>query len=108
VSDKMTREDAQKMFDDAVRILREDAQLAHNRALMARLDAIESQTRREPKTPEEKAAEYDRLMAERNKPSGTGNPPATPPQLPGTPSPPQAKPPTNPSTEHDWWWGGSE
>lgn len=110
----ITKEEAQQLVDGAVKILREDAQLAHNKALMERLDKLEEQTRKEPKTPEEKAAEYDRLMAEQRRNSGSGNPQQSggqpqPPAAPGQPTPPNAKPPApSTTTENDWWWGPSE
>lgn len=109
----ISKAEAQELVDGAIKILREDAQLAHNKALMERLDKLEEQTRREPKTPEEKAAEYDRLMAERRN-SGSGNPQQSggqpqPPTAPGQPTPPNAKPPApSTTTESDWWWGPSE
>jgi hypothetical protein len=85
-------------IDEAVRILREDATLEHNRAVLERLDRLEGRVNRMPvkeMSAEEKAAEYDRMMAEHHrghqpheeKPSepvsdgnqdGTGGPPPAP------------------------------
>jgi hypothetical protein len=94
------------MFDDAVRILREDAGIAQNRTLLERLDRIDQQTRRDPQTPEEKAAAYDKLMAEKSRP-GPAPTPGNEPQKPaGQPTPPAQKPPAqSQETKPDWWWG---
>lgn len=111
--------------DAAVRILREDAAAARDRALMARLDSMEQRMSRMPVTEmsaEEKAAEYDRMMKERNgtPPSGgsggsagagapgAGQPPAGKGDPAGAPPPPAAKPPTPPATEQPSrsWWDG--
>ena len=92
----------QKEIDRAVQILKEDAQLAHNAALMERLDRLESRIPGKELTAEEKAAEYDRLMAEKNKPA-----PADPPAPKGGPKPPEPKPepPADPPKKKDWWFG---
>lgn len=110
--------------DAAVRILREDAAAARDRALMARLDSMEQRMSRMPvteMTAEEKAAEYDRMMKERDggrppAPSGgsagagapgPGQPPAGKPD-PGAPPPaPAAKPPAPPTEQPSKsWWDG--
>lgn len=89
------------LFDESVRILREDAQLAHNRALMERLDKIERQTVKHPQTPEEKAAAWDEYVSQR----GTGNPPPTPPApTHGQPTPPPTKPAPEPPNKNGGWW----
>lgn len=59
----------------AVAILREDEILSHNQRMSERLDRIEERMGRMPVkelSAEEKAAEYDRLMAERQR---QGSPP---------------------------------
>lgn len=111
---KEVPEDIKRLFNDSVRILREDAMLAQNRTLLERLDRIESQTRREPKTPEEKAAAYDELMARntgqgRTKDTGGDQQSSGSPQS-GKPSPPQEKsqPPESSTQSADWWWGSSD
>lgn len=109
----VSKEEAQAMFDQAVQILKEDAGLAQNRALMARLDAIEKQTKKTPQTPEEKAAAYDELMAQGGS-SGNGgmghNPPTTSnPPSPNAPAPPNPKPAAqSQESTPDWWWGSSD
>jgi hypothetical protein len=60
-------------IQEAIRILREDAHLESNRRLEERLDRMEARLGRMPvqeMTAEEKAAEYDKLMAERTTPQG--------------------------------------
>jgi hypothetical protein len=105
-------------IEAAVRILREDAQLQHNRRLMERLDAMEERLGRMPVqelSAEEKAAAYDRLMAEQKQ-----GKPGTPPGTPGAPPPagekdpaapppaPAPKMPTPPptTTTRKAWWDG--
>lgn len=106
--------------DAAVRILREDAAAARDAALMARLDKLEQRLERVPvkeMTAEEKAAEYDRLIAAQESggapPANDPTPPAGAPPAgkgaPGAPPPaPAAKPPTPPppeNTRQSWWDG---
>lgn len=91
----------------AIRILREDAILAGQRAIAERMDNMEKRVSRMPvveMTAEEKAAEYDRLMAAKNKPE----PPAEPPKPDGTPVPPPAKPTEPPQPKRDPWFGEIE
>lgn len=99
-------DDIKALFEDSVRILREDAQLAHNRAMMERLDKIERQTIKHPQTPEEKAAAWDEYIAQR----GAGNPAPTPVASPsGQPAPPPQKPAPEPSAnEKEGWWSEYE
>lgn len=110
--------------DAAVRILREDAQAARDRKLMERLDAMEDRLGRMPvkeMTPEEKAAEYDRLMAAQGtggsgggrppaagKGTGTGKAPDEGDPGTGAPPPPAPKAPTPPAdtTTRKAWWDG--
>lgn len=106
--------------DAAVRILREDATAARDAKLMERLDKLESRLERVPvkeMTAEEKAAEYDRLIAAQKTggapPAGDPTPPAGAPAggkpAPGAPPPaPAAKQPTPPpaeTTRKSWWDG---
>jgi hypothetical protein len=100
-----TQEMVAKEIDRAVAILREDAQLAHNAALMDRLDKLESRIPGKELSAEEKAAEYDKLMAERNKPPTDPPTPPTPPK--GGPKPPEPKPepPADPPKRKDFWFG---
>lgn len=67
-SQAMPEEISQQDIDNAIKILKEDANLEHNTKLMERLDRIEERLNRTPTkelSAEEKAAEYDLLMSER-------------------------------------------
>jgi hypothetical protein len=100
-----TAEMVQKEIDRAIQILREDAQLAHNQTVLDRLDKLEKQTSKEL-TPEEKAAEYDRLMAERGRKDPENGPGHGAPQPPPSgPVPPNPKNPPDPPKRTDFWWG---
>lgn len=115
---------SQAEIEAAVKILREDAILTHNRAIAGKIEAIEERLGRMPvaeMTAEEKAAEYDRLMAEKAGKAPAAAPPAGAPGSaapgaqegagpggPGTPPPPPPKGDTKPSaTERtvprSWW-----
>lgn len=110
----------------AVKLLREDAVIAHNRAVVQRLDAMEQRMQRMPvqeMTAEEKAAAYDKLMSGSG--PGGGAPPGTPPGSPapapgggpapaaggpaaGPPAPPPAQERKRSAAEGDGertWWG---
>lgn len=85
----------QSQIDAAVEILRKDAILQGNRGMLDRLDRLEGRVARLPvaeMTAEEKAAAYDKLMADN---PGGGLPPAWPPAAPpaGAPTPPAPSPP---------------
>ncbi len=74
----------------AVKILRDDLHLAANSATLARLEAIENRLTRMPvkeMTAEEKAAEYDRIIA-----GGAPTPPAGGPPAPAPGAPPAGDP----------------
>jgi hypothetical protein len=92
-------------IEQVVKILREDALLEGNRALAKRMTNIEERLKRMPVTEmsaEEKAAEYDKLMAERHKKT---DPPAEPPKDPKAPVPPAPKAPEPPAPKRDPYWG---
>jgi hypothetical protein len=88
----------------AIDIIKSDAQLAHQAAMIERLDRLEEKLKRMPvteMTAEEKAAEYDKLMAQKTPP-----PKADPPEPGKTgPVPPPVKtdPPVPP--KKDWFYG---
>lgn len=100
----------------AVKLLREDAILSHNRTVVARLDTMEQRMQRMPvqeMTPEEKAAAYDKLMSGQGAPPAGAAPPAggTPPgggAPPGTPPPPPPAGDRKQSAAEEQtrsWWG---
>lgn len=100
--------EAEALFADSVRILREDMTRAEFKRVHERLDEVTRQTRKDPQTPEEKAKAWDDYQATLN-----ATPPApptqTPPPSPGGPTPPPKKDPEPPKEpKKDWWWGDRE
>ena len=97
----------QAEIEKAVQILREDAILAHNQEMIKRMDAMEKRLERMPvteMTAEEKAAAYDKLMAEKNQPPT--DPPKDPPKDPKNgPVPPNPRPEVPPAPKRDPFWG---
>jgi hypothetical protein len=64
-------------LDEAIRILKEDAEDGHRTEVLARLDRLEGRINRMPVkelSAEEKAAEYDRIMSERESKSEERSP----------------------------------
>jgi hypothetical protein len=107
-------------IEAAVKILREDALLTHNKQLTARLEAMDARLQRLPvaeMSAEEKAAAYDKLMAGQGAPpppgapgaGAPGGPPAPGPGAGGPPPPPPPATPPKPSAAQDKearsWWG---
>lgn len=108
----MTTPYSQAEIDKAVSMLRDDAIIEGNKALVERMDRMEERLKRVPvaeMTAEEKAAEYDRLMAAGGNPPAPKNPdpaPPTDPKPPAGPVPPGPKPPTDPTPpKRDPYWG---
>jgi hypothetical protein len=93
-------------IEQAIKILRDDAILAGHAAIVERMDRMEARLNRTPvkeMSPEEKAAEYDKLMAERNAPKPPD--PEPPKPAPGSPVPPPAKEPDPPKGRRDPFFG---
>lgn len=100
---------SQAEIDAAVKIIKEDAIIQHNAAMADRMTRIEERLGRMPvkeMSPEEKAAEYDRIMAQGGPKPPAADPPADPPKPPGSPVPPEPKPPADPKpARKDPYWG---
>ena len=109
-------------IQEAIKILQGDLHLAANSQMMKRLEAIESRITRMPvkeMTAEEKAAEYDRLIAGGGQLPPAGAPPAGAPPGPapagdpggapaGGPPPPPKKERSPSATDGAGprsWWG---
>ena len=97
----------QAEIEKAIQILREDAILSHNQEIIKRMDAMEKRLERMPvteMTAEEKAAAYDKLMAQQNQPPPKGDPPSDP-KPPAGPVPPDPKPTPPTPPKRDAFWG---
>jgi hypothetical protein len=95
-------------IQEAVRIIKEDAILSGQRAQAERLDRIEDQLKRVPgkeMTPEEKAAEYDKIIAERNATPAKPAPPEPTKTDTPTPPPPKSADTDPPKPKRDPWFG---
>jgi hypothetical protein len=104
---EMTTPYSESEFEQAVKILKEDALLAGHRAVAERLDRMEQRLSRLPvteMTPEEKAAAYDKLIAERNQASA--EPAKKEPSQSDSPAAPPQKPDPEPKAPRvDKWFG---
>lgn len=101
MSDDDTETIIKREIAEAVKILREDGHAASLAGIKKAVSDLEARIPNKELTPEEKAAEYDRLMKEKNKP-----PEPEPPKPPPGPEPPEPKPepPTPPAAKH-WLFG---